>query len=63
LSRNAVYSWVEKFSHGRSKVVEEETEVGMWLKLQPENFYAADFEALVKRWDKYIIVGEGYVGK
>jgi hypothetical protein len=26
-----------------------------------EDFYAAGFDALVKRWDRRIIVGGGYV--
>jgi hypothetical protein len=34
-----------------------------WLRQQSKDFYAADFEALVKRWDKYITVGGGYVEK
>jgi hypothetical protein len=33
---------------------EVETEVQNWLRLQPKNFYAAGFDALVKRWDKCI---------
>jgi hypothetical protein len=33
LSRTAVHSWVEKFSQGRSKVVDDETEVRKWLRL------------------------------
>jgi hypothetical protein len=28
-----------------------------------KDFYAAGFDALVKRWDKYIDVGGGYVEK
>jgi hypothetical protein len=34
-----------------------------WLRKQSEDFYVADFHALVKRWDKCINVGEGYVEK
>jgi hypothetical protein len=30
---------------------------------QSKDFYAAGFDALVKRWDKCIIVGGGYVEK
>jgi hypothetical protein len=35
-----------------------------WLTQQSKDFYyAADFDALVKRWDKCIDVGRGYVEK
>jgi hypothetical protein len=30
---------------------------------QSKDFYAAGFDALVKRWDRYIVVGGGYVEK
>jgi hypothetical protein len=33
-----------------------------WLRKQSEHFYADGFDAMVKRWDKYINVG-GYVKK
>jgi hypothetical protein len=33
------------------------------LRRQTKDFYAAGFEALVKRQDKCIIVGGGYVEK
>jgi hypothetical protein len=42
---------------------EVETEVRKWLKQQSKDFFAAGFDALVKRWDKYINVGGGYVDK
>jgi hypothetical protein len=42
---------------------EAETEVRKWLRQQPKDFYAVGFDALVKRWDKCINVGEGYVEK
>jgi hypothetical protein len=42
---------------------EVETEVRKWLRQQSKDFYAAGFNALVKRWDKCIKVGEGYVEK
>jgi hypothetical protein len=38
-------------------------EVRKWLRQQSKDFYAAGFEALVKRWDKRISVGGGYVEK
>jgi hypothetical protein len=42
---------------------EAETEVWRWLRQQPEDFYAAGSDALVKRWDKCINVGGGYAEK
>jgi hypothetical protein len=33
-----------------------------WLRQQSKDFCAAGFE-LIKRWDKYINVGGGYVEK
>jgi hypothetical protein len=38
-------------------------QVRKWLRQQSKEFYAAGFEALVKRCDKYINVGEGYFEK
>jgi hypothetical protein len=38
-------------------------QVWKWLRQQSKNFYAAGFEALVKRWDKCINVGREYVEK
>jgi hypothetical protein len=38
---------------------EVETEVRKWLRQQSKDFYAAGFDALVKRWDKCISVGGG----
>jgi hypothetical protein len=63
LSPKAVHNWVEKFSQGRSKVAYDETEVRKWLRQQSKDFYAAGFDTLVKRWDKCINVGGGYVEK
>jgi hypothetical protein len=37
--------------------------VQKWLKQQSNDVYAADFNALVKRWDKCINVGGGYIEK
>jgi hypothetical protein len=37
---------------------EVETEVWKWLRQQSKDFYAAGFDALVKRWDKCINVEE-----
>jgi thiamine kinase-like enzyme len=49
LSRKAVHKWVEKFSQGRSKVADDETEMRKWLRQQSKDFYAASFDALVKQ--------------
>jgi hypothetical protein len=38
-------------------------QVRMWLRQPSEEFYAAGVDALVKRWDKCINVGGGYVEK
>jgi hypothetical protein len=38
-----------------------ETEVQKWLMQHSKNYYAAGLDALVKRWDKFINAGEGYV--
>jgi hypothetical protein len=42
---------------------EVETDVLKWLRQQSKDFYAADFDALIKRWDKCTNVGGGYVEK
>jgi hypothetical protein len=42
---------------------EVETEVRKWLRQHSTYFYAAGFDALVKRWDKCSNVGVGYVEK
>jgi hypothetical protein len=39
------------------------TEMRKWLEQQSKDFYAASFDALVKRWEKFISVGGGYVEK
>jgi hypothetical protein len=36
---------------------EIETEVRKWLRQESKDFYAAGFDALVKRWDKCVSVG------
>jgi hypothetical protein len=42
---------------------EVETEMRKWLKQHLEDFYAAGFNALVKRWNKCTSVGGGYIKK
>jgi hypothetical protein len=41
----------------------DEAEVRKWLRQQSKDFHAAYFDALVKRWDKCMNVGGGYVEK
>jgi hypothetical protein len=36
---------------------EVETEVQKWLRQQSKDFYAVDFDSLVKRWDKCTDIG------
>jgi hypothetical protein len=38
-------------------------QIRKWLRQQSKVFCAAGFEAVVKRWDKCINVGGGYVEK
>jgi hypothetical protein len=54
LSLKAVHNWVEKSGNRFVDDEKVETEV---------DFHAADFDALVKRWDKYISVDGGFVEK
>jgi hypothetical protein len=61
LSRKAIHNWVADVSLMTKRLVE--TEARKWLIQQPKDFYAAGFDALVKRWDKCISVGGGYVEK
>jgi hypothetical protein len=60
LSLKAAHNLVEKFSQGPSRVPSDEIEVRKWLRQQSKDFYAAGFDALIKRWDKCSSVG-GYV--
>jgi hypothetical protein len=63
LSCRAVRNWVEKRGKSFADNEEVETEVRKWLRQQSKDFYAAGVDALVKRWDKCINVGGGYVEK
>jgi hypothetical protein len=40
-----------------------EREVTTWFRQQPEEFYAAGFQGLVKWWDKFLCVQRDYVEK
>jgi hypothetical protein len=63
LPRKAFHNWVNKFSQGLSKVADDVRQVWKWLRQQSKDFYATGFDKLVKRWDKCINVGGGYVHK
>jgi hypothetical protein len=52
LSRKEVHIWVTNVSL-----------MTKWLRQQSNYICVAGFEALVKRWDKCISVGGGYVEK
>jgi hypothetical protein len=57
---------VERFRLGDKRFADDEeveTEMRKWRRQQSEDFCAAGFDALVKRWDKCINVGGGYVEK
>jgi hypothetical protein len=43
--------------------MKSEMKVQKWLRQQSKGFYAVGVNALVKRWDKCINVGGGYVKK
>jgi hypothetical protein len=57
LSRKAIHSWVANVLLMTKKLKRK------WLRRQSKDFYAAGFDTLVKRWDKCINVGGGYVEK
>jgi hypothetical protein len=61
LSHKTVHGWIEKCGTHFADDEEVETEVRTWLRQQSKDFYAASFDTLVKRWDKCISVGGGYV--
>jgi hypothetical protein len=57
---------VKRFSLGGKYFADDkeiETEVRKWLRQQSKGFYTAGFDALVKRFDKCISDGGGYVEK
>ena len=48
----AVHNWMQMFSEGQTSI-EDEHQVGrITFQQQPQEFYAAGFQGLVKRWDK-----------
>jgi hypothetical protein len=60
-----VYAGERLHLGGKRFAVDEdvETEMRKWLRQQSKDFYAADFDALVKRWDKCTNADGGYVEK
>jgi hypothetical protein len=60
MSRKAVNSWVPNDSLMTKRL---KSKMQKWLRQQSEDFYAARFDALVKRWGKCINVSGGYVVK
>jgi hypothetical protein len=48
---------------GKPFAADEEIEMAVrkWLRQQSKDFYATEFDALVKRWDKCMNVGGEYV--
>jgi hypothetical protein len=58
-----VHTWVEKSLKDVRKSQMMPDQVRKWLGQQSKEFYAAGFLAPVKRWDKRINVGGGYVEK
>jgi hypothetical protein len=64
VSRKAFHNWGKKFFQGRSRKSQMMTDqVRLWMRHQSKDFHAAGFNALVKRWDKCMSVGEEDVEK
>jgi hypothetical protein len=63
LSRKAVHNGPRNSLKDARKSQMKLDQVRKWLRQQSRNFCAAGFDALVKRWDKCIKVGAGYVEK
>jgi hypothetical protein len=59
VSSKAVQPWWQIFADDEAF----ETELRQWLRQQPKDFYAAGFNAHLKRRDSFINVGGGYVEK
>jgi hypothetical protein len=57
LSHKVVYNWARNSLKGEEIAMEEQK----WLRQQPNDFYGADFNTLVKRWHKCINVS-GEIG-
>jgi hypothetical protein len=53
LSPKAVHNWVERCGKRFPDDKDVETEAWKWLRQQSRDLYAAGFDTLVKRWDKW----------
>jgi hypothetical protein len=51
---------IKRFTSGSRRFLKDE-EVRKWVRQQSKDFYAAGFDVVVKRWDKCINVGGGYI--
>jgi hypothetical protein len=63
LSSKAVHNWKGNLLKDDRKSQMMPDQVRNWLRQQPEDFYAAGFDELAKRWDKCFNIGGGYVEK
>ena len=63
LSRQTVHNWVQKFSEGRTIIEDEHRVDRITFRQQPKEFFAADFQGLVKRWDKCLNLYGDYMLK
>jgi hypothetical protein len=63
LSRKAVHKWIEKFSQGLWKVADDDRPGAAVAETTVKRLLCWGFDALVRRLDKYISVGGGYVEK
>jgi hypothetical protein len=63
LSRKAVHNRDHKLSQGRSKVADDARPGEEVAETTVKTLLCYGFNALVKRWDKHINVGGGYVEK
>jgi hypothetical protein len=63
LSHKAVHGLVKKRGKHFIDAEEAETEVRKWLRQQSKDFNTAGFDAMLKRWNKSINFGGGYVEK
>jgi hypothetical protein len=60
---SCLFGLLENHLGGRLLADEEVETERKWLRQQSKHFCAAGFDALVKRWDKRVSVGGGYVEK
>jgi hypothetical protein len=63
LSCKVIYNLVEKFSQGCLKIADDARPGAEVEETTVKDVCAVGFSALVKRWDKCINVGAGYVEK